>query len=201
MKVFQNAFEAGRVMPGSVVAIGKFDGMHLGHQKVLATAVKHARKRRAKTLVVTFHPHPQEYFHPGSYKPIFSLEQRLILMAKMGVDAALLLPFNHALTCQAPEAFTRDILVQALKVAAVYVGPDFCFGKDRAGTVRTLAELGPDLGFTVHSVPLVRVQGERVSSERIRELLEQGLTAKAESYLGRPLNEGQFPSPNPTPGS
>ncbi len=188
MKVFHSAAEAGRWAPASVAAVGKFDGLHLGHQKVIRLAVKRAKALSTKCLAVTFDPHPQEYFQPGSFRPLLSAEQKLELFGAMGVEGVLFLRFSRAFACQAPETFARNILAERLKVMDVYVGADFCFGKDRAGRVDTLVGLGRELGFLVHPVALVYRDGERVSASRIRRLIDEKRWAEAQALIGRPLD-------------
>lgn len=107
----------------------------------------------------------------------------------MGVDAMVLLPFTNELACLSPESFTNMVLVTQLKVSDVYVGEDFCFGRNRAGDVETLEELAPKMGFKVHPVSLIRVDGEKISASRIRRLIEEGRERQAEKLLGRKLEE------------
>lgn len=186
MIVFRGAHEAGRWAQGPVVAIGKFDAVHLGHKMMIAQAVRRARAFSRRCLLVTFDPLPQQYFSPGS-EPLLGLEERLLQLAKLGADAALLLPFNGVLACAAPEAFARDILRDTLGAVSVFVGANFCFGKDRAGTLDTLRELGQECGFEVHGVPLLELDGQAVSTSRIRALLRDGKRKQAERLLGRKL--------------
>lgn len=188
MRIFSNALEAGRWAVSPVAAIGKFDGMHRGHLKLLKAALARAKALKAPCLAVTFDPLPQQFFMAGEFRPLLTLEERLRLMGELGVDAAVILPFNQALACQAPEAFARDVIADQLKASAVFVGEDFCFGKDRSGRVGDLDRYGRELGFTVHPVPLLVVGGERVSSERIRRLISEGKTSLAEKLLGRRLD-------------
>lgn len=187
MRVFQNSYKAGKWAPGAVAAIGKFDGMHVGHQRVVRLALKRAKALATKCLVLTFDPLPEEYFKPGARKLLLAPQDKLKLLREMGVDAVVLLPFNRQLACQAPEAFVRDILVAGLKVVDVYVGKDFCFGKDRAGQVEDLQALGRQYGFMVHPVPLLTRNREKISSSLIRGLIKAGRIDEAEQYLGRRL--------------
>lgn len=190
MKVFRNPYEAGKHFPSAVAAIGKFDGLHLGHQRVINLALRRAQALATKCLVLTFDPLPEEYFQPASRKTLVTLREKLDLFREMGVDAAVLLPFNRHLACQAPEAFVKDILSKGLKVVDVYVGKDFCFGKDRAGRVDDLKVLGRRYGFLVHPVPLLTRGREKISSSLIRRLIEEGHRKQAECCLGRKLGGG-----------
>lgn len=186
MKVFTSPWEAGRWAAGPVAAIGKFDGVHLGHKALLSAARARARALKRAFLVITFAPLPQEFFAGDSFKPLLSLERRLEFLAAEGVQGALLLPFDRRLACQAPEAFARNTLSGALKAAAVFVGENFCFGKERAGTVHTLRRLGEELGFATYAVPLTVAGGKPVSSSRIRALLAEGRLKEVERLVGRP---------------
>ncbi|MBI3288727.1 MAG: FAD synthetase family protein [Elusimicrobia bacterium] len=185
MKIFKNAFEAGDQVSGAAATIGKFDGIHLGHQTVIRRVLDRAKALRTHSLVITFDPNPEQYLFHGAYRAILPLERNLELIAALGVDAALVLPFNGQLSCQAPEAFARDILSKALRVREVCVGQDFCFGKDRAGRADTLACLGRELDFAVHVGPLLPLDGEKVGASKIRHLLREGHKQEAERYLGR----------------
>lgn len=158
MKIFHNAHAAGRWAPSSVAAIGTFDGLHAGHQKLLSMAVARAKALATRCLAVTFEPSPDRLVQPG-HKTLPALERKLTLLAGLGVDGTVLLPFGQSLTCQAPEAFARDILSRALRVVDVFAGSDFCFGRDRAGDLRELESLGKQLGFLVHEVSGPRQRG------------------------------------------
>lgn len=188
MRIFLNMFEAGRRFPGAVIAIGKFDAIHRGHQRVIRLAVRKARALKTGCLVVTFDPSPDQYLRLYQYRPVLPVADRIELMGELGVDGVVLLPFGKKLACMSPEAFAKDVLALQLKPVAVYVGKDFCFGKDRAGRAETLQQLGPELGFLVYPVPLLSEGGEKISATRIRRLLEQGDKSRAEKLLGRKLS-------------
>lgn len=183
MKIFQSAIQAGKWAPRSVVAIGKFDGIHRGHQRLIRAAVRQARARKSRALVLTFDPSP-EIFLGKAAAPILPMAKKLERLREMGVDGAVLLPFDNNLACLAPEAFAKDILSAQLQAGVVMVGEDFCFGKDRAGSIATLEALGPELGFSARSVRLVRSDGEKIAASKIRELLSSGRRGEAESLLG-----------------
>ncbi len=192
MKIFKNAFEAGRWSPGAAVAIGKFDGMHLGHQELIRSAVKKARTSKRRCVVITFDPSAEEFRRLYPYRPILSAEKRIGILERLGVDAVVLIPFDENLACMSPESFADLVLATQLKAQDVYVGEDFCFGKDRAGSVATLAALGPRMGFRVHCVPLTRVDGEKISAAKISDLIEKGKKTEAERLLGWKLEELGF---------
>lgn len=176
--------EAGRVFPAAVVAIGKFDGLHRGHRRVLSVAVRKARALKTSLLVVTFDPTAEQHMRLFSYQPVLPVAKRLERLETFGVDGVVLLPFDGKLACTAPVAFARDFLALQLKPLAVCVGEDFCFGKYRAGKVETLQELGPELGFRVYPVKILSSGGEKISAARIRRLIELGRRTEAEALLG-----------------
>lgn len=176
--------QAGRSFPAAVIAVGKFDALHRGHQKVIGLAVKKAAAFKTHCVVVTFDPTAEQHLRLYPYQPVLPMAKRLERMEKLGVDAVVLLPFEGKLACMAPVAFAKDVLALQLKPLAVCVGEDFCFGKDRAGKVETLQELGPELGFLVYPVPLLSAGGEKITAERIRRLLELGRRKEAEELLG-----------------
>lgn len=162
--------------------MGNFDGVHLGHRSVIETA---ARAADAALGILTFEPHPREFFAPDS--PPFRLmnaESRANRLARLGVEQLYELPFNAVLAGLTPEAFAREVLVEGLGIRHVTVGADFCFGKDRAGDVQTLTDLGAKMGFGVTAVPLVGTGGQEYSSTAIRKALAQGRTRDAEKMLG-----------------
>jgi len=180
-------FEAGRAFPAAVVAIGKFDAVHRGHARVLRLAVKRAKALKTFCVVVTFDPAADQFLRLFPERPLLSVAERIQRIGEFGVDGVVLLPFDQKLACLSPQAFARDVLALQLKPLAVCVGEDFCFGKDRAGRVETLQELGPELGFIVYPVPLLKEGGEKISATRVRKLVARGKKAAAESLLGRKL--------------
>ncbi len=167
---------------GATAAIGNFDGVHLGHQAILDIAAKAAD---APLGVVTFEPHPREYFAPKA--PPFRLMNsaaRAHRLENLGVERLYELRFNDRLANLTPEAFCADILADELGLKHVTVGADFCFGKDRAGDKDLLRRLGPELGFGVTVVDLVETGGIAVSSTKIREALSDGRPEDAAAMLG-----------------
>ncbi len=175
---WQNIDHAAR---GASVAMGNFDGLHLGHQSVIDLA----RRPGAPLGIVTFEPHPRQVFAPDA--PPFRLmnaEARANRLAKIGVDQLYQLPFDRALAGLTPEAFARDVLADGLGISHVVVGADFCFGKGRAGTAADLRILGATLGFDVTIAPLVAIAGIEVSSTAIRQALTDGRPRDAAAMLG-----------------
>ncbi|MBO9713987.1 bifunctional riboflavin kinase/FAD synthetase [Sphingomonas sp.] len=173
---------------GGIVALGNFDGFHLGHQAVVGRAVERAHAAGRPAIVATFDPHPKRYFRPDSdWFRLTTMEQRARLIETAGADAMLVFHFDAELAALSAEAFARDRLAGAIGAAGVVTGGDFTFGRGRSGDVATLAELGRSLGFEAEVVPPVALDGETVSSTRIRALLQQGHPRGAARLLTRPF--------------
>ncbi|HEX6468893.1 MAG TPA: bifunctional riboflavin kinase/FAD synthetase [Streptosporangiaceae bacterium] len=170
----------------SVVTIGVFDGVHRGHQTIVGRAVELARELRLPVVVITFDPHPDEVVRPGSHPPLLcSPRRRAELLAGLGVDAVMVLPFTLALSRMSPDDFVQSVLVERLHAARVVVGENFRYGHKARGDVALLAELGDKYDFAAEGVPLV-ANGEAVSSSSIRERLAAGDVEAAAAALGRP---------------
>ncbi|QDI76548.1 MULTISPECIES: bifunctional riboflavin kinase/FAD synthetase [Leisingera] len=168
---------------GATVAIGNFDGVHLGHQSVIELARKAVPG--APLGVMTFEPHPREYFAPDA--PPFRLmraETRAHRLEKLGVERLYELNFNTALSSLTPEEFARDVIAEGLGLAHVVVGADFCFGKGRAGDAADLQRFGEQYGFGVTIAPLMEYSEHAVSSTAIRNALSEGRPADARAMLG-----------------
>ena len=173
-------------LKGSIVALGNFDGFHLGHQAVVSRAVARAFHERRPVIVATFDPHPVKFFKPDV--PPFrltSLDQREALFAHAGADAMLLFEFNEGLRSTSAEDFVSKLLAGTIAAAGVVTGDDFGFGKGRAGNVEVLRTLGAELGLVAEAVAPVIIDGERVSSGRIREALKAGDTGTSTHLLTR----------------
>lgn len=175
----------------SVVTIGSFDGVHLGHQLIIGRAVERARELGAKAVVVTFDPHPSEVVRPGTHPPLLAPQpRRAELMATLGVDAVLVLPFTAEFSKESPQFFVQQVLVDALHACLVIEGPNFRFGHKAAGDVKLLAELGRADDFEVEVLDLqVRGEvggGEPFSSSLARRLVAAGDVSGAAEVLGRP---------------
>ncbi|MFI7278218.1 bifunctional riboflavin kinase/FAD synthetase [Streptomyces sp. NPDC049879] len=175
----------------SVVTIGSYDGVHRGHQLIIGRAVARARELGLPAVVVTFDPHPKEVTRPGSHPPLLAPHpRRAELMAALGVDAVLVLPFTKEFSQLTPADFAVKVLVEKLHARAVVEGPNFRFGHRAAGTVATLTELGGTYGFEVLVVDLYERgtagEGEAFSSSLARRLIADGDVAGAAEVLGRP---------------
>jgi riboflavin kinase/FMN adenylyltransferase len=171
----------------SVVTIGVFDGVHLGHQRVVGRAAEVATELGLPVVVVTFDPHPDEVVRPGSHPPFLcTARRRAELLAGLGADAVCVLPFTREFSELGPDDFVRAVLVDRLHAARVVVGEDFRFGYRAAGDVPLLAQLGEKYDFTVEGVPLLADNGVTISSTGIRQRLAAGDVAGAARDLGRP---------------
>lgn len=172
---------------GRVVAIGVFDGVHLGHQRILRQAVEQATTVGAVSTAVTFYPHPEAVVRPRSApRMLTSLERKAALLEALGLDEVVVVRFDEGFARLSPESFCRAVLSDHLGARVVLVGENFRFGHRGAGTAADLAEYGSTHGFEVRSVPLVEEDGETISSTRIRRLLGAGQVREAARLLGRP---------------
>jgi riboflavin kinase/FMN adenylyltransferase len=190
MIVFRDPSEVPADFGPSVVAIGKFDGVHVGHRALIERMRVDAAAVGAKTVAVTFDRNPLEILRPELCpENVVATDRKVQLLAELDLDATLVLTFDRALASLAAEDFVRSILVDALHVVTVLVGRDFRFGRGGAGTPELLRELGPTYGFTVDVIDDVHPDGEqrRVSSTWIRELLAAGDVVEAAKALGRPV--------------
>jgi riboflavin kinase/FMN adenylyltransferase len=173
----------------TVVTIGNFDGVHLGHQKILGGVVERAHANDLQSAVLTFYPHPACVLRPDAAPTLLmTLEQRLAAFDAMGINAALVLQFDAELAKISAEDFAKTFLVDALRVKAVLVGENFRFGNRQGGDVKLLHEIGKRHDFEVQIVPPVFVGGVLVSSTAVREALRDGRVADAEPLLGRPFS-------------
>lgn len=170
----------------SVVTIGKFDGVHIGHQAVLRTLREKSDGRRV--VVVTFDRHPLELFDPSrAPKPLVSIPQKVEALRNAGADLVVVLPFTKEFSQMSPADFVRDVLLDGLSTQLILIGADFRFGSGGSGTVDTLHEMGPSLGFSVEVLKDVCLEGGvKVSSSTIRDALAAGDVETATELLGRP---------------
>ncbi|MCW3835198.1 bifunctional riboflavin kinase/FAD synthetase [Sphingomonas canadensis] len=184
--------DSGSAVPGrlrgGIVALGNFDGFHLGHQAVVGRAVARARAEGRPALVATFDPHPQRFFRPDSdWFRLTTLDQRAQLIADAGADAMYVFRFDSELAALGARAFAEQRLVAGLGAAGVVTGDDFTFGRGREGDAAALARLGAELGFSAETVPPVAQDGAIISSSRIRDLLRAGRPREAAALLTRPF--------------
>lgn len=186
--VFHSPAEVPAGFGPSVAAIGNFDGVHLGHREILAAAAQEARELNARSVAITFDPHPEQVLRPArAPKLITPIAERIRLLASTGIDAVLVLPFDAALATLPARDFVEWILVSALGVRSVHEGQSFRFGHGAAAGVRELAAFGAEFGFSVRVHGAVRVHGLEVSSSAIRALVAAGDMRRARWMLDRPF--------------
>ncbi|MFM7330442.1 MAG: bifunctional riboflavin kinase/FAD synthetase [Brachymonas sp.] len=193
MNVFRGLHHPG-IAPACAVTIGNFDGVHRGHQAMIALLRSEAAHRGIPSCVMSFEPHPRDYFAALAGKPelaparIATLRDKLTELERCGIDQAVILPFNAKLAGLSPQAFIDDVLVKGLGAKYVLVGDDFRFGAKRAGDYATLDAQGALKGFDVARMQSYEVHGLRVSSSAVREALAQGRMKDAAKLLGRPYS-------------
>ncbi|WP_394998842.1 bifunctional riboflavin kinase/FAD synthetase [Sphingomonas sp.] len=177
-----------QVLRGAILALGNFDGFHLGHQAVVGRAVQRGAHERRAVIVATFDPHPVRWFKPDAAPfRLTSLDQRERLFAQAGADAMLVFAFDGTLAATSAEEFIERLLAERIGAAGVVTGGDFTFGAKRGGNARVLAELGPAHGIIGETVAPVMLDGEPVSSSRVREALGAGDPGRATRLLTRPF--------------
>ena len=173
---------------GAIIALGNFDGFHLGHQAVVGRAVQWGAHERRPVIVATFDPHPVRHFKPDTAPfRLTTLDQRERMFAAAGADAMLVFNFGAELATTTAEDFVSELLAGKFGAAGVVTGEDFTFGKGRGGNAAVLKELGATQGIVAETVPPVLLDGERISSGRIREALQAGDSATAIHQLTRPF--------------
>ena len=172
---------------GSIVTVGSFDGVHLGHRAVLEEIARRARAAGRRSVLVTFSPHPLEVVNPAAAPPLLTVgDERLEILAQTPVDRVLLLRFDAALAAMSPREFVEDVLLARCGMRELVIGHDHGFGRGRSGDAETLRTLGRELGFSVDVVGPVDAGGQQVSSSRIRRAVAGGDLALAARMLGRP---------------
>jgi riboflavin kinase/FMN adenylyltransferase len=170
----------------SVITLGNFDGVHRGHQELVRKVMARAREIGALSLVVTFRPHPLKILAPEKCPPLISIyEEKIRLFEKLGIDVLVKIPFTMEFASMSPEDFVRDVLCDTLGAREIFVGYNYRFGKGRRGNTDMLKRLGKELGFVVRIVDQISVEGEVVSSTKIRDLLKRGSVEHAARLLGR----------------
>lgn len=173
----------------SVVTVGTFDGVHEGHRALMETVVRKAKERNARSVVITFDPHPREIISPGSdgIRLLTSLEERCEILKDMGIDVLLVIPFTRDFSLLSSEDFVRNIVFGKVGVSEFVIGYDHHFGRDRSGTIETIEKLGKELGFDAYVVSKKEMGDVTISSTTIRrELQDYGNVEQAARLLGRP---------------
>jgi riboflavin kinase / FMN adenylyltransferase len=191
MRIFRHSDDVPPALKGAVVAIGNFDGVHRGHQALIAEAGREASARGVPLAVLAFEPHPQEFFRPRPDSiRLTPLRTKARLLAELGVDALFALTFDAGMARSSPADFVQHVLLDGLGASGVVVGPDFEFGKGRAGKFSTLKEMGEAKGFSVTCFDMVTHLSDtngvnaKISSTRIREALKAARPEEAASLLG-----------------
>ncbi len=193
MKVFRGFHHPG-IAPACALTIGNFDGVHRGHQAMLALLRGEARQRGVPSCVLTFEPHPRDYFSALSHQPhlaparVGTLRDKLTELERCGVDQTIVLPFDARLAALSPQTFIDDVLIKGLGARYVLVGDDFRFGAKRAGDYAMLDAAGVAAGFDVARMMSYEVHGLRVSSSAVRDALATGRMADAARLLGHPYH-------------
>lgn len=174
---------------GCVLTIGNFDGVHLGHQRILQRVHEQAEALAVRSAVMLFEPQPREFFAPDQAPArLMSLRDKVCALREQGVDQVLCARFNQRFRSQTAEQFVSDLLLDGLAIRHLVVGDDFRFGADRQGDFAYLRRAGDEHGFAVEDTPTCQLDGKRVSSTRIREALAAGNLALAQRLLGRPYS-------------
>ncbi len=188
MQVFHKLDDVPASFGPTIVSVGNFDGVHRAHLTVLQDIAERARQQNAKSVAVTFEPHPARILRPDSgFKLLTPTPEKLRLLAGTGLDAVLLLPFGRDLSLLTPRQFAERILKKKLHACEVHEGYNFHFGHKAAGDVKALTEFGREMGFMVKIFDEMTLRGESVSSSQIRKLLAAGGVSRARHLLGRPF--------------
>jgi riboflavin kinase/FMN adenylyltransferase len=186
MKIFHGTENANIARP-TVLTLGVFDGLHLGHQRIMHKVVERAKAVGVTATAITFDPHPREVLHPESAPPLLqTLDQRLANFEILGIEQAIVVRFDRAFASQSADDFLRDIIRDRLHAKEVYLGKGFAFGRARGGNIELLRKMSGELGYVADEVDEVQIRGQRISSSRIRELLAEGRINFARRMLGRP---------------
>src|SRR5918911_1032927 len=186
MRLFHGTDNAKIARP-TVLTLGVFDGLHLGHQLIMSTVVERARATGAVPTVITFDPHPRAVLHPESAPPLLqTFDQKVEALGLLGIEQTIVIRFTRSFAEIEAEDFLRDVVRDRLHAVEVYLGRGFAFGHNRRGNIELLKSVSAQLGFRAEEVPEVRLRGQRISSSRIRELLAEGRVNLARRMLGRP---------------
>jgi riboflavin kinase/FMN adenylyltransferase len=186
MRVVRDPLRAPDLPRGGAVTIGNFDGVHLGHRRILETVAARARAASRPSVAITFEPHPLAVLRPDhAPRRIQTLRQKEEAIEALGIENLLVIPFTRDFSLTEPEDFVRDFLVERLAASELCLGSHFAFGRGKRGDLALLKRMGPECGFTAEGVEEVFTGGEPISSTRIRNALERGEVATANEMLGR----------------
>ena len=192
MRLFHGIDNA-EIQRPTVLTLGVFDGLHLGHQLIMRTVVERARATNAVPTVITFDPHPRAVLHPASSPPLLqTLDQKVEGFGVLGIEQTIVIRFTEQFSMVRAEDFLSEVVRERLHAREVYLGKGFAFGHNREGNIELLRRASSELGFLADEVPEVRLRGKRVSSSKVRELLSRGQVNLVRRMLGRPYGvEGQ----------
>jgi riboflavin kinase/FMN adenylyltransferase len=186
MEIFRGIQSLSKSLNHPVLTIGNFDGVHLGHQRIIELAIEKARARAGTAVAYTFRPHPQVALHPGANVQLLSTyDEKLEFLAQTGLDVTIEEPFSREFSTVAPQEFFTDVILRRLGADAIVVGYDFAFGKERAGSLQLLEAFCKNAGVELTIVPPQRTDNEVVSSSKIRQHLLSGQVEAATHLLGR----------------
>lgn len=186
MKIF-HGIENANILKPTVLTLGVFDGLHLGHQRIMRHVVERAKITNAHATAITFDPHPRAVLHPESAPPLLqTLDQRLSNFELLGIEQTIVVKFDLKFASQPAEDFLSNIIRDRLHAKEVYLGKGFAFGNNRGGNIDLLRQKSKELGFVADEVDEVQIRGQRISSSAIRKLLADGRVNLARTMLGRP---------------
>jgi riboflavin kinase/FMN adenylyltransferase len=186
MRLFHGTDNA-EIQRPTVLTLGVFDGLHLGHQLIMRKVVERARAVNAIPTVITFDPHPRAVLHPQSSPPLLqTFDQKIEGFGVLGIEQTIVVRFTKEFSQLPATTFLRDVVMDRLHAQEVYLGKGFAFGHNREGNIELLKRVSTELGFIAGEVPEVSLRGQRVSSSKIRELLSRGQVNLARQMLGRP---------------
>jgi len=186
MRLFHGTDNA-EIQRPTVLTLGVFDGLHLGHQLIMRTVVERARETGAIPTVITFDPHPRAVLHPESAPPLLqTLDQKVEGFGVLGIEQTIVIRFDKEFSQIRAEDFLRDVVKDRLHAKEVYLGRGFAFGHNREGNIELLRRVSAELGFFADEVPEVQFRNQRVSSSKVRKLLLEGRVNLARRLLGRP---------------
>lgn len=190
MKVFYSLDEIPAEYREALVTIGNFDGVHLGHVPILNKLHTEALQEKKKSIVITFDPHPKKILRPeiNPFYLINTLEEKISLIERQGIDAMVILPFSIELSYVTAEHFICNLLWDKLRIKKIFIGHDYRFGKNKVGNEAFLKDYGKKLGFEVEAINSILIDGQPVSSTRLRFLILEGKMKEASLLLGRPYN-------------
>ncbi len=186
MEILRHIENRRLALPRPILTMGNFDGLHLGHQFLLRQLCQEANDLSGSSVVLTFEPHPLKILAPTrAPKLLLTHKDKMLLLQSKGVDVVIIQEFDSAFAMLEAEEFVRQYLVEGLKVHRIWVGKEFRFGRGRQGNVQTLTELGKECGFDVKIIEPILDEGQRISSTRIRALIEDGHVHQVNRFLGR----------------